>query len=303
MRKVRWSAEALWAISIGALATMALVIAAGASGCGSQDNRAGNQTGSNKTQLATGGIEDAKAKADAAGMTLTAYLVGPTGEKLVPPTPDGAINADEAMVDVEVKGIDLIDPAKTGEKPEKGQGHLHYRVDRQPVIATTATKLSFHDLGPGPHTIEVMLAANDHSPLGPMTTLRLNSGEAAKRTTDAGTMAKTNPSAAQNATLKAHLVDKDAKAAKRTATVEVDVTGIQIGQPDPGSESFAPMAHLHYRVDQGAVIATTEKKLSFHDLEIGPHTITVALAAQDHTLLGPKDTLELNVPDSASAGH
>jgi hypothetical protein len=303
MRKVRWSAEALWAVSIGAAATIALVIVTGASGCGPQDNRAGNQTGSNKPQLATGGMEDPKAKADAAGMTLTAYLVGATGEKLVPPTPDGAISADDAMVVVEVKGIDLIDPAKTGEKPEKGQGHLHYRVDRQPVIATTATKLSFYELGPGPHTIEVMLAANDHSPLGPMTTLRLNSGEAAKRTTDTETMAKNNPSAAQNATLKAHLVDKDAKAAKRAATVEVDVTGIQIGQPDPGSESFAPMAHLHYRVDQGPVIATTEKKLSFHELEVGPHTITVALAAQDHTLLGPKDSLELNVPDSASAGH
>ena len=238
------------------------------------------------------------------GMTLNASLVSARGEKLTPPTPDGAIEADEAIVQVEVKGIDLIDPAKTGEKPAAGQGHLHYRVDRQPVIATTATKLSFHELGPGPHTIEVMLAANDHTPLGPMTTLRVNSGEAAPRTTDTKTMAKNNPGAAQNATLKAHLVDKDMKAMKRAATVEVDVTGVELGEPDvTRNESVGALAHLHYRVDQGVVIATTEKKLSFHELETGPHTITVALAAQDHTLLGPKDTLELNVPDSASAGH
>jgi hypothetical protein len=240
----------------------------------------------------------------ASGMTLNATLLSASGEKLVPPTPDGAIDADEAIVQVEVKGVDLIDPAKTGEKPAAGQGHLHYRVDRQPIIATTATKLSFHELGPGPHTIEVMLAANDHTPLGPTTTLRLNSGEAAPRTTDRGTMAKNNPGAAQNATLKAKLVDKEVKAMKRAATVEVDVMGVQLGEPDPTQhEMVAPIAHLHYRVDQGVVIATTEKKLSFHELETGPHTITVALAAQDHTLLGQKDTVELNVPDSASAGH
>ncbi|HWN81304.1 MAG TPA: hypothetical protein VNM87_04355 [Candidatus Udaeobacter sp.] len=272
-----------------------------AAGC--QADRTSQGDGDRPHLAQSGSMGETGDKA-ASGMTLTATLLGPTGEKLVPPTPDGAIDADEAIVQVDVKGIDLIDPAKTGEKPAPGQGHLHYRVDRQPVIATTATKLSFHELGPGPHTIEVMLAANDHSPLGPMATLRVNSGEAPKRTTGAETMTKNNPGAAQNATLKAHLVDKDAKAVKRAATVEVDVMGIQLGEPEAaGKESFAAVAHLHYRVDQGVVIATTEKKLSFHDLEIGPHTITVALAAQDHTLLGPKETLELNVPDSASAGH
>jgi hypothetical protein len=60
-----------------------------------------------------------------------------------------------------------------GEKPMKGQGHLHYRVDDGPVIATTSTKLSFHDLKPGAHKIEVVLAANDHNPLGPKATLNV----------------------------------------------------------------------------------------------------------------------------------
>lgn len=76
-----------------------------------------------------------------------------------------------ASVQTRVTGIRLIDPASVGEKPKSGQGHLHYRVDDGPVIATTATKLSFHKLTPGKHHIVVMLAGNDHKPLGPSKSL------------------------------------------------------------------------------------------------------------------------------------
>jgi hypothetical protein len=76
-----------------------------------------------------------------------------------------------ATVQVTTKGIELVDPGKVMEKPHAGQGHLHYQVDSGPIIATTATKLSFHELSSGPHKIMVVLAANDHSPLGPQQTL------------------------------------------------------------------------------------------------------------------------------------
>lgn len=78
-----------------------------------------------------------------------------------------------ATVSVHVSGIELVDPASVKEKAADGQGHLHYRVDEGPVIATTATKLSFHELGTGPHTITVVLAGNDHAPLGPSVTLHV----------------------------------------------------------------------------------------------------------------------------------
>lgn len=89
------------------------------------------------------------------------------------------VNAEEkaknkaATVEVKVRGIRLVDPALSKEKPIKGQGHLHYRVDNGPIIATTATKLSFHELTSGAHTFTIMLAANDHSPLGPSATLNV----------------------------------------------------------------------------------------------------------------------------------
>ena len=76
-----------------------------------------------------------------------------------------------ATVEVKVAGVELVDPASVHEQLKPGQGHLHYRVDDGPVIATTVTKLSFHELKPGPHKIMVMLARNDHTPLGPQETL------------------------------------------------------------------------------------------------------------------------------------
>jgi hypothetical protein len=93
--------------------------------------------------------------------TLTAKLVDP----------EKKAKEKAATVQVTVKGVALIDPASVKEMPRNGQGHLHYRVDDGPVIATTAPKLSFHELTPGQHKILIMLAANDHKPLGPEQTL------------------------------------------------------------------------------------------------------------------------------------
>lgn len=95
--------------------------------------------------------------------SLTATLVDPA--KTAP--------EKTATVQVQVTGVKLIDPALTNKLPNKGQGHLHYRVDGGPVIATTTTKLSFHELTPGKHQIVVMLANNDHSPAGPQQTLEI----------------------------------------------------------------------------------------------------------------------------------
>jgi hypothetical protein len=81
-----------------------------------------------------------------------------------------------ATVEVSVTGVQLVDPGTTGEAVTAGQGHLHYQVDNGPIIATTATKLSFHELSPGTHTITVMLADNAHKPLGPRQTLSVAAG-------------------------------------------------------------------------------------------------------------------------------
>ena len=97
-----------------------------------------------------------------------------------------------ATVEVSVTGIQLVDPATARETPASGQGHLHYQVDNGPVIATTSTKLSFHQLSPGAHTITVMLADNAHNPLGPQQ--RLNVNVSAQTTRGPGQQPQTPPS-------------------------------------------------------------------------------------------------------------
>jgi hypothetical protein len=100
-------------------------------------------------------------------------------------------------------------------------------------------------------------------------------------------------------TLTAKLVDKEAKAKKRAATVEATVTGLEI--VDPGSVNEMPkdgQGHLHYQVDDGPVIATTVIKLSFHELTAGKHVIKVSLAGNDHKALGAEQALEVDVPEA-----
>lgn len=84
-----------------------------------------------------------------------------------------------ATVSVSVKGVEIVDPASAREQAKAGQGHLHYKVDDGPVIATTALTLGFHGLKPGAHTIEVILAGNDHVPLGPSESLAVTIPETA----------------------------------------------------------------------------------------------------------------------------
>jgi hypothetical protein len=96
---------------------------------------------------------------------------------LVDPEKNGARGA--ATVVVKVQGVTLTDPATVNELPKAGQAHLHYQIDGGPVVATTTPKLSYHGLKAGDHKIVVMLAANDHSPLGPQETLNVRVTKAA----------------------------------------------------------------------------------------------------------------------------
>ena len=119
------------------------------------------------TAVLTAGVAsqrmDAQAPGSATKPTLTARLVD--AEKKAA--------GRAATVEVTTSGVELVDPAVSMEKAVAGQGHLHYQVDQGPVIATPSAKLSFHELAPGAHTIVVVLAGNDHKPLGPQQKLTM----------------------------------------------------------------------------------------------------------------------------------
>ena len=108
--------------------------------------------------------------------------------------------------------------------------------------------------------------------------------------------------AGHGATLAASLVDAEAKARQQAATVKVDVTGVKLTDPALSMEKpIAGQGHLHYQVDDGPVIATTTPKLSFHGLKPGAHRVKVVLAANDHSPLGPEQTLNVTIPSTAAA--
>jgi hypothetical protein len=117
-----------------------------------------------------------------AASLLLAVLLGGAGiwaEQDAPGLKASLVDAEKngargaATVVVEVQGVTLTDPATVNELPKAGQAHLHYQIDDGPVVATTAPKLSYHGLKAGDHKIVVMLAANDHTPLGPQETLNV----------------------------------------------------------------------------------------------------------------------------------
>lgn len=95
----------------------------------------------------------------------------------------------------------------------------------------------------------------------------------------------------------ARLVDGKKNAAKRAATVEVVVKGIRLGDPALTSQAPGPIkGHLHYQLDEGAIVATSSPKLSFHELSPGEHKIWVNLVDDNHMPIGMPVVLTLTVP-------
>ena len=100
--------------------------------------------------------------------------------------PEAKAKKQAATVKVATRGVRMVDPAVSGEKPIKGQGHLHYQVDDGPVIATTALKLSFHGLKPGAHNITVSWRRTTTAPWGPAEAQRHDPAVIGRRRTSIG---------------------------------------------------------------------------------------------------------------------
>ncbi|HWC76090.1 MAG TPA: DUF6130 family protein, partial [Blastocatellia bacterium] len=99
------------------------------------------------------------------------------------------------------------------------------------------------------------------------------------------------------AKMTATLLDATTNAKAKSATVQVEVSGVKMIDPALSNKRVTPgEGHLHYQVDNGPVIATTTMKLSFHGLTPGAHKIVVMLANNDHSPAGPQQTLEVTVP-------
>ncbi len=95
----------------------------------------------------------------------------------------------------------------------------------------------------------------------------------------------------------ARLLDPAENTRNNSADVAVDVSGIQLMDPDQARErAVQGQGHLQYRVDDGPVIVTTATKLEFLELPHGRHRITIDLAANDGTPIGPHQVLWVTIP-------
>jgi hypothetical protein len=101
------------------------------------------------------------------------------------------------------------------------------------------------------------------------------------------------------AAFEATLVDAEAKARERAASVQVDLRSVRMTDPDATTgKPAAGEAHLHYQLDDGPVIATTATKLGFHELAPGNHLIKITLAGNDHKPVSAQQTINVTIPDS-----
>lgn len=106
-------------------------------------------------------------------------------------------------------------------------------------------------------------------------------------------------------TFKAQLVDPEANSARGTAVVQVqEVTGVILESPlnnsamrsnSDSSKKNPPVGHLHYQLDNGAVLATGSAQLVLHALDSGSHTVTVTLADKNEVPLA-QEQLSFIVP-------
>jgi hypothetical protein len=100
------------------------------------------------------------------------------------PADGTVVDGPDVLVAVTVRAFSLVD--KLGDKAKKGEGHVHYYLDADPIPttagkpaittddktyhATLATNHTWKDVEPGKHTLGVQLVNNDHTPLEPPVT-------------------------------------------------------------------------------------------------------------------------------------
>lgn len=112
-----------------------------------------------------------------------AVLAGQAAAQVGPPRlsanlvdPQRNARNQSIVVETRATGVEIVDPERA--RPAEGsreyadrqagvrQAHYHYQLDDGPVIATTADRLSFHDVEPGEHTVTIRLADAEHQPVG-----------------------------------------------------------------------------------------------------------------------------------------
>jgi hypothetical protein len=165
---VKIQAKLMSTLVSSAVLAMAVVVA----GCGSDDNNRSDSTGAS-----AGGTSAAQAPAPTDSSSKVAFVT---------PKDDAT---EQGTVKVKVKLTNFkIDATQIGKSPQPGIGHLHFAMDGGKYdnskysgpngklaeqlgvdgkySPSITPKITYTDLPPGKHQLEVYLANNNHTPTG-----------------------------------------------------------------------------------------------------------------------------------------
>ena len=152
------------------LAALALVAVVGLVGCGESQ-------------------KEKESKANQPTAEGTQKVKGPkVGVEIIDPTPNDRVGNDTFIARVRLTGFKL-DPAAVGKAAKPGEGHLHFSLDKGKFdypknsgengkqaqqlgvqgkySPATEPQIRYRDIPKGKHTLEVVLANNDHTNAGP----------------------------------------------------------------------------------------------------------------------------------------
>jgi hypothetical protein len=174
---------------------------------------------------------------------------------------------DSATVPVSVMTENLLlDSENVGGSNAEGAGHYHIYVDG--VYADLGLTLDQYvrHVAPGEHTLEVVVANNDHSELG------ARDHQTFSVAADRPDVTITSPGDGESVGADFYVM-----ATEENFTLSEDVGGANV--TDEG--------HMHLLVDGAYYAISTNGQFEVHGLSSGNHVLTVGLQNNDHTDLSP----------------
>ena len=283
-----------------ALGTAALSLVA--AGCGSSSSSSANTTGAGASTAAT-------TPAGSPAITIVSPADGASVSQPV------TLKAD--LTDFQINAADV------GMPPKAGEGHLHWEMDGgkydlpkysgpngqlavklgvqgkySPSVTPTIT---YKNLPAGKHTVEVYLANNDHSEVGPK-------AEASFTVSGGGGAASPSVSFVSPA---------KGSSLSGAVSAKVKLSGFTLSPSTVGKPPKAGQGHLHFEMDggkydlpkysgangdlavklgvQGKYSPSVTPTITYTSLPAGKHTLVVYLANNDHSEAGPKATTTFTV--------
>lgn len=216
----------------------------------------------------------------------------------------------------------MINADAVGMAPAPNEGHLHFSMDggtydfpqysgangklaetlgvQGKYSPSVEPRISYKNLPPGEHTLEVYLANNDHSNAGPSDSVTFMVGDGTEAT---GSAMFASPA--------------DGSTVKNPVKVMVDLNDFELDPAAVGKAAAAGTGHLHFSMDggkydlprysgangelavklgvQGKYSPSVTPTITYRNLPKGEHTLTLFLANNDHSAAGPTATTRFTV--------